>query len=167
MATQSSICPGEFHGQRSLVNYSPWGSQRVGHDWSTFTFLNGLVVFPAFFNLSLNFAIRSSWFEPQSALGQFWWLYLFHLWLERRSKKCPVDINWIQLVQYVILSLCFLINFLSEWSVQWYVWCIIVPHYYCVTINFLFNSCWHVVYVLRCSYVGCISSSWIDSLIIV
>ena len=27
------------------------------------------VVFPAFFNLSLNFAIRSSWSEPQSAPG--------------------------------------------------------------------------------------------------
>ena len=24
--------PGEFHGQRRLVGYSPWGSQRVGHD---------------------------------------------------------------------------------------------------------------------------------------
>ena len=29
---------GEFHGQRSLVCYSPsMGSQRVGHDWSDFT----------------------------------------------------------------------------------------------------------------------------------
>ena len=31
------------------------------------TELNGLVVFPTFFNLSLNFAIRSSSSEPQSA----------------------------------------------------------------------------------------------------
>ena len=23
------------HGQRSLAGYSPWGSQRVGHDWAT------------------------------------------------------------------------------------------------------------------------------------
>ena len=23
------------HGGRSLVGYSPWGSQRVGHDWAT------------------------------------------------------------------------------------------------------------------------------------
>ena len=29
---------GESHGQRSLVGYSPWGSQRVGHDWVTNTF---------------------------------------------------------------------------------------------------------------------------------
>ena len=25
--------PGESHGQRSLVGYSPWGSQRVRQDW--------------------------------------------------------------------------------------------------------------------------------------
>ena len=29
--------PGEFHGQRSLVGYSPWGC-RVGHHWTTNTF---------------------------------------------------------------------------------------------------------------------------------
>ena len=27
MATHSSILAGEFHGQRSLVGYSPWGSK--------------------------------------------------------------------------------------------------------------------------------------------
>ena len=27
--------PEESHGQRSLVGYSPRGSQRVGHDWAT------------------------------------------------------------------------------------------------------------------------------------
>ena len=27
--------PGQSHGQRRLVGYSPWGSQRVGHDWAT------------------------------------------------------------------------------------------------------------------------------------
>ena len=42
------------------------------------SYLNGLVVFPAFFNLSLNLAIRSSWSEPQSTPGLrscFCWLY--------------------------------------------------------------------------------------------
>ena len=24
--------PGEFHGQKSMVGYSPWGHKRVGHD---------------------------------------------------------------------------------------------------------------------------------------
>ena len=36
----------------------------LGHTW-----MNGLVVFPTFFNLSLNFSVRSSWSEPQSAPG--------------------------------------------------------------------------------------------------
>ena len=27
--------PGEFHSQRSLVGYSPWGHKRVGHDSTT------------------------------------------------------------------------------------------------------------------------------------
>ena len=27
--------PGESHGQRSLVGYSPWGHKRVGHKWVT------------------------------------------------------------------------------------------------------------------------------------
>ena len=31
--------PGESHGQRSLVGYSPWWSQRVGHDWAANIFL--------------------------------------------------------------------------------------------------------------------------------
>ena len=31
--------PVEFHGQRSLVGYSPWG-QRVGRDWETNTFIS-------------------------------------------------------------------------------------------------------------------------------
>ena len=33
------------------------------------SYLNGRVVFPTFMNLSLNFAIRSPWSEPQSAPG--------------------------------------------------------------------------------------------------
>ena len=31
MATCSSILSGKSHGQRSLVGYSPWGSQRIRH----------------------------------------------------------------------------------------------------------------------------------------
>ena len=33
--------PGEFHGQRSLEGYHPWGCKRVGHKWSTNTFTTG------------------------------------------------------------------------------------------------------------------------------
>ena len=29
MATHFSISPGEFHGQRSLVGYSPWGRKEL------------------------------------------------------------------------------------------------------------------------------------------
>ena len=48
-------------------------------------YLNGLMVFPIFFNLSLNLAIRSSWSEPQSALGLVFadCVELLHLWLQR------------------------------------------------------------------------------------
>ena len=35
MATHSSILPGKTHGQRSMVDYSPWGHQRVRHDLAT------------------------------------------------------------------------------------------------------------------------------------
>ena len=34
MATHSNILPGKSHGQRSLVDYSPRGGQRVGHGFS-------------------------------------------------------------------------------------------------------------------------------------
>ena len=37
MATHSSFLPGETHGPRSLAGYSPWGSQRVWHNWSDLT----------------------------------------------------------------------------------------------------------------------------------
>ena len=33
--------PGEFHGQRSLVGYSPW-AHRVGHNWETNTLQLGI-----------------------------------------------------------------------------------------------------------------------------
>ena len=29
------LLPGKSHAQRSVVGYSPWGSQRVGHNWTT------------------------------------------------------------------------------------------------------------------------------------
>ena len=51
-------------------------------DW---TELNGLVVFPTFFYLSLNLAIRSSWSEPQSPPGLVFadYIELLYLWLQR------------------------------------------------------------------------------------
>ena len=59
-----------------LYNHKRFG---FGH------YLNGLVVFPVFFPLSLNFATRSSWSEPQSAPGLIYadCIELLHLWLQR------------------------------------------------------------------------------------
>ena len=53
-------------------------------DWFR-SYLNGLVVFPTFFNLRLNLAIRSSWSEPQSASSLVFadCIELVHLWLQR------------------------------------------------------------------------------------
>ena len=37
------VClPGESHGQRSLAGLQSLGSQIVGHDWATFTYLQEL-----------------------------------------------------------------------------------------------------------------------------
>ena len=50
------------------------------------SYLNGLVVFPTFFNFSLNLAIRSSWSEPQSAPSlHFSWLYRASLSLAAKN----------------------------------------------------------------------------------
>ena len=62
-------------------------SQTRLSDWTepNWTELNGLVVFPTFFNWSLNLAVRSSWSEPQSAPGLVFadCIELLHLWLQR------------------------------------------------------------------------------------
>ena len=44
--------PGEFHGQRSLAGYSPWG-YRVGHNWVTVTH-------------SRSRSLKKSWIHPLS-----------------------------------------------------------------------------------------------------
>ena len=49
------------------------------------SYLNGLAVFPTFFNFSLNLAITSSWSEPQSVPSLVFadCVELFHPWLHR------------------------------------------------------------------------------------
>ena len=37
MAPTPVFLPGEFHGQKSPVGYSPWGHKRVGQDLATTT----------------------------------------------------------------------------------------------------------------------------------
>ena len=87
MATHSSI----------LAWRIPWteelgGLQSTGRKKSDTTerlhfhfHLNGLVVFSTFFNFSLNFAIRSSWSELQSAPVLVFadCIELLHFWLQR------------------------------------------------------------------------------------
>ena len=55
------------------------------------------------------------------------------------------------------LNLYFHIYFLYGWSIHWYKWGVTAPQYYHVTVNFPFYSYYHLPYVLRCSYVGCIN----------
>ena len=49
-----------------------------------------------------------------------------------------------------------LLNFLFSWSIHRCEWGIKVSHYYCVFVYFPFHTCWHLSYILWCSYVGCI-----------
>ena len=59
---------GAGDGQGGLACCDPWGRKELDMtERLNWTELNGLVVFPTFFNFSLNLAIRSSWSEPQSA----------------------------------------------------------------------------------------------------
>ena len=63
-----------------VVRSSDAIDRKSEEDW-----LNGLVVFPTFFILSMNLAIWSSWSEPQSAPGLVFadCIELLHLWLQR------------------------------------------------------------------------------------
>jgi len=59
--------PGFGDGQGSLACYSPRGRKESDTtERLNWTQLSSVVVFHTFFNLSLNFAISSSWSEPQS-----------------------------------------------------------------------------------------------------
>ena len=79
-------------GRPSVLQFM--GSQRVRHDWATE--LNGLVVFPTFFNFCLNLAIRSSWFVFHSQLlALFCWLY--------RISPCLAVKNRINLISVLTI----------------------------------------------------------------
>ena len=59
------------------------------------------MVFPTFFNLSLNLAIRSPWPEPQSALSLVFadCIELLHLWLQRIYQS---DFS----IDHLVMSMC-------------------------------------------------------------
>ena len=67
-----------------------------------------VVVFPTFFNLSLNLAIRSSWSEPQSAPGLvFCWLY--------RASPCSAAKNQSDLgIGHLLMSICRVTFYVAE-----------------------------------------------------
>ena len=67
---ESEWTPGDGDGQGGLACWDSWGRKESDTtEWLNWTELNGLMVFPTFFNLSLNLPIRSSWSEPQSSPG--------------------------------------------------------------------------------------------------
>ena len=75
MAIHSVFWPGEFHGQRNLAGYSPWGCKEL--DWVTFIF----TVIQVF--------IQQKWFRIQT-----WWFvihyYFYHCIALHTS--CPVQL---------------------------------------------------------------------------
>ena len=74
---------------------------------------NGLVVFPTFFYLSLNFAIKS-WCnkeflcnkEPQLAPGLFFFFFFFFCWLYRTNFSIFGSNNIINLILVLTIWLC-------------------------------------------------------------
>ena len=68
------------------------------------SYLNGLMVFPTFFNLSLNFAISASWSELQSAPGLIFAYRVFHLWLQRLYNQSDFSIDHLVMSMYRVIS---------------------------------------------------------------
>ena len=83
---ESQWTPGIGDGQGGLACCNSWGRKKSDTTerliWSD---LNGLVVLPTFFHLSLNLAIRSSWSESESTRSLIFpdYIELLHLWLQR------------------------------------------------------------------------------------
>ena len=58
--------PGKSHGQRSLVGYSPWGSQRVKHDWCD------LACMHVFFKCIIFLGAAITIYDKLPTITQFW-----------------------------------------------------------------------------------------------
>ena len=63
------------------------------------------MVFPTFFNWSLNLAIRSSWSEPQSAPGLVFpdCIELLHLWLQKYNQS-DFSVDHLVMSMYRVFS---------------------------------------------------------------
>ena len=68
------VLPGEFHGQRGLVYYSPWGSQRVRHDWVTKTYSFTFILFILLLLYSLVWN-QEVWCLQHCSLSRLLWLF--------------------------------------------------------------------------------------------
>ena len=81
-----ALCPPDLisWSHLSLPLYSNKGCD-LGHTW--------IVVFPTFFNLRLNFALRGSWSQPQSTPG-----IVFADYIEFLHFSCKVHINQISVL---------------------------------------------------------------------
>ena len=79
------------------------------------SYLNGLVVFPTFFNLSLNFAIRSSWSESQSVPGLVSadCMELLHLCCKEYNQS-DFDID------HLVISMCIVFSYVVGRG--WFLW---------------------------------------------
>ena len=92
------LLPGKSHGWRSLVGCSPWGRERVGHDWATslslFTFMHW----------------RRKWQSLQCSClenprdGGAWWVAIYGVaqsqtrlkWLSSSSIHINMVIKWTE-----------------------------------------------------------------------
>ena len=54
MATHSSILAWRIPWTESLMDYSPWGCKRIGHDWSDLAHTQGIMRSQPVFALSLS-----------------------------------------------------------------------------------------------------------------
>ena len=112
-------------------------TQQLRYSWTLesakpMSYLNGLVVFPIFFNLSLNLAIRSSWSEPQPQLppGLVFadYIELLHPWLKNINNLvlvltiwwCPcVELSLVLLEEGVCYDQYVLLAKLLEYNLPW------------------------------------------------
>ena len=104
------------------------------------SYLNGLVVFPTYFNLSLNLAIRSSWSEPQSAPGLVFadCIELLHLWLQR------IELVWFWFCHLYLMGIC-----LDWFSItSWQLWYLLVSLF-----HKLFTYIFYQAMMIMCQYI--------------
>ena len=98
MATHSSILPGEFHGQRSLVGYSSWVTKSRVWLSNTFTFIIGATV------VSLVAT------NPELTLKSHFPTEIpRHTWNWRKCKNIKVTIKFIPQVTTYPIFVCYFI----------------------------------------------------------